>query len=114
MLVVSLRIESSTSLTNSFPSATTYKLASHLPSLLLDGLLKLPYVLISIRHRLLPIQPFRGPPPELPAQVEVKEEPHDSPSSSEVENSSDADVESNAEDTVESSWVSLKQNHMDT
>ncbi|KAF8163410.1 hypothetical protein B0H34DRAFT_764941 [Crassisporium funariophilum] len=106
--------------------ASTYRVASHLPSLLLDGLLNLPHILISIRNRLLPVQPFRQPPVNLPppvttivrrekptpaqtqAQEETKEETP-SPSSSEVETSSDADVESNNGDLAESSWVSLNK-----
>jgi len=44
-----------------------------------------------------------------PDSVHSKEEHHET-SASEVENSSDADVESNAED---SSWVSLKQKPSD-
>lgn len=96
-------------------------MASHLPSVLLDGLLSLPYFLISIRNRLLPVQPFRQPSENLPPPVtavqqektvttEVKEESQDC--TSEIEANSDADIESNSGDTVESSWVSLnKKNH---
>ncbi|KAF8643847.1 hypothetical protein AX16_008864 [Volvariella volvacea WC 439] len=43
--------------------AHTYTVASYLPGLLLDGLLNLPYFLISIRNALLPTQPFVLPPP---------------------------------------------------
>ncbi|KAH6918467.1 hypothetical protein BKA70DRAFT_1175886 [Coprinopsis sp. MPI-PUGE-AT-0042] len=46
--------------------ALTYRVASYLPSLLLDTLLNLPYYLIGIRNRLLPAQPFRQPPSDLP------------------------------------------------
>ena len=98
----------------SFPLASTYRLASHLPSLLLEGLINLPHFLISIRNRLLPVQPFREPPVDLPppvterkpATTELKEQLH---TPSESETNSDADVESNAGDMVESSWVSLHQ-----
>lgn len=95
-------------------------MASHLPSILLDGLLNLPYLLISIRNRLLPVQPFLQPPESLPLSVptvkqeksvatEVKQE-----STSEGEANSEGDIESNSGDTVESSWVSLnKKNHAD-
>ncbi|KIM49354.1 hypothetical protein M413DRAFT_438540 [Hebeloma cylindrosporum] len=94
--------------------ASTYRLASYLPSLVLDGLINLPHFLISIRNRLLPVQPFREPPADLPppvaerkpATTELKEQLH-TPSESEA--TSDADVESNAGDTVDSSWVSLHQ-----
>ena len=97
-------------------------MASHLPSVLLDALLNLPYFLISIRNQLLPVQPFRQPPENLPPPVptvkqensvktEVKEESQKS--TSEIESNSD-DTESNSGDTVESSWVSLnKKNHAD-
>lgn len=100
--------------------AFTYKLASHFPSILLDGLLSLPYFLISIRDWLLPVQPLRRPSESLPPLVkqeksvttEVKEESQDC--TSEVEAKSEADTESNSGDTVESSWVSLnKKNHVD-
>jgi len=98
---------------HSFPLASTYRLASHLPSLLLDGLINLPHFLISIRNRLLPVQPFREPPADLPppvterkpARTELTEQLH---TSSESE-TTDADVESNAGDMVDSSWVSLHQ-----
>jgi hypothetical protein len=98
----------------SFPLASTYRLASHLPSLLLDGLINLPHFLISIRNRLLPVQPFREPPADLPPPVmerkptttELTEQLH---TSSESETTSDADIESNAGDAVDSSWVSLHQ-----
>ncbi|KAF8201760.1 hypothetical protein BJ912DRAFT_1117148, partial [Pholiota molesta] len=98
--------------------ASTYRIASHLPSLLLDGLINLPHFLVSIRNRLLPIEPFRTPPTDLPPPVTAKQASintvitpttakEDTPESSEVETSSDADVESNAGDAVDSSWVSL-------
>lgn len=99
-------------------------MASHLPSILLDGLLNLPYYLISIRNWLLPVQPFRQPPETLPpvptvkqeisetTEAEVREEPQNC--ASENEASSEGDVESNSGDTVESSWVSLnKKYHAD-
>ncbi|PPQ93237.1 hypothetical protein CVT25_015235 [Psilocybe cyanescens] len=97
--------------------ASTYKVASYLPTIVLDGLLSLPHFLISIRNRLLPAQPFRDPPMDLPLPATAKQ---DKPAtadikveteiSSDVELNSDADVESNAGDTVESSWVSLNKN----
>jgi len=98
----------------SFSLASTYRLASHLPSFLLDGLINLPHFLISIRNRLLPVQPFREPPVDLPppvterkpATTELKEQLQ---TPSESETNSDADVESNAGDMVDSSWVSLHQ-----
>lgn len=99
--------------------ACTYKAASYLPSLILDGLLSLPHILISIRNRLLPVQPFIDSPPELPTPVTTKEskpipsqpqdEHHEISSSSEMENLSEGDIESNAEDMVESAWVRLDQ-----
>ncbi|KAF8911028.1 hypothetical protein CPB84DRAFT_1763166 [Gymnopilus junonius] len=98
--------------------ASTYKFASHLPTLVLDGLLNLPYFLISLRNRLLPTQPFRAPstvdlPPPVTAKqekakdVQTSEEVQES--TTEFETSSDADIESNAGDTVDSSWVSLNK-----
>ncbi|KAF8965227.1 hypothetical protein BDZ97DRAFT_1699675 [Flammula alnicola] len=101
--------------------ASTYKIASHLPSLLLDGLINLPHFLISIRNRLLPVQPFRDPPADLPPPITAKSatktaaaEPKDeTQESSEIETNSDADIESNAGDTVESSWVSLNKKNDD-
>ncbi|KDR81713.1 hypothetical protein GALMADRAFT_239864 [Galerina marginata CBS 339.88] len=91
--------------------ASTYEFASHLPSLVLEGLLSLPHFLISLRNRLLPIQPFLDPPISLPPPVTAKQEQEketlaqikDDTSSE----NSDADVESNTGDTVDSSWVSL-------
>jgi hypothetical protein len=96
-------------------------MASHLPSVLLDGLLNLPYFLISIRNQLLPVQPFRQPPENLPPPVpivkqenSVKTEVKEESQKSETEANSDGDTESNSGDTVESSWVSLnKKNHAD-
>ena len=94
-------------------------MASHLPSVLLDGLLNLPYFLISIRNWLLPVQPFRQPPGNLPpvptvkqessVTTEVKEESLNC--ASENEANSEGDVESNSGDTVESSWVSLNKKY---
>ena len=97
-------------------------MASHLPSVLLDGLLNLPYFLISIRNRLLPVQPFRQPPENLPPPIptvkqeksvttEVKEESQKC--TSDIETNSDGDIESSSGDTVESSWVSLNQKNAD-
>lgn len=104
-------------------TACTYKVASRLPSLILNGLLSLPHTLISIRNRLLPVQPFIDSPQELPAPVttresksvpsQAKEERHDSASSSEVEISSLADVESSTEDLADSAWVSLEEKRTD-
>ncbi|KAF9473779.1 hypothetical protein BDN70DRAFT_867110 [Pholiota conissans] len=101
--------------------ASTYRIASYLPSLLLDGLINLPHFLISIRNRLLPLEPFRAPPSNIPPPVTAKrpsaiaststevttKAKEETPDASEVETNSDADIESNAGDTVESSWVSL-------
>ena len=95
-------------------------MASHLPSVLLDGLLNLPYFLISIRNWLLPVQPFRQPPETLPPVPTVKQEnsatttgvrEESEDDASENEANSEGDVESNSGDTVESSWVSLNKKH---
>ncbi|KAF5373655.1 hypothetical protein D9758_000779 [Tetrapyrgos nigripes] len=107
--------------------AYTYKVASHLPSLVLDTLLNLPAFLISIRNALLPTQPFVMPrrlgsdvhfphPPASPAgppSTTARSKPeseHDESSNNELsETGSEADVESNEGDGtgVESSWVPL-------
>ncbi|KAJ3499929.1 hypothetical protein NLJ89_g10012 [Agrocybe chaxingu] len=95
--------------------ASTYKIASYLPSILLDALLNLPHFLIGIRNRLLPVAPYHRPPTNLPSPVNAKKvnpeveskEVSSRSTSPDVETSSDADVESNAGDTVASSWVSL-------
>ncbi|KAJ3540972.1 hypothetical protein NMY22_g4080 [Coprinellus aureogranulatus] len=47
--------------------ANTYKFASYLPSLLLEGLLNLPYLLIGLRNKLLPVNPHRTPPRNMPS-----------------------------------------------
>ncbi|KAF5330387.1 hypothetical protein D9619_005467 [Psilocybe cf. subviscida] len=118
--------------------ALTYRVASHLPSIILDGLINLPHFLISLRNRLLPLQPFRDPPFDLPPPSTMSKRPagssagsvvvsttlsrsailkragtepsSPSPYSSELE-TNDADVESNAGDAVENSWVSLNSRH---
>lgn len=91
--------------------------------MILNGLLSLPHTLISIRNRLLPIQPFIDSPEELPAPVttreskseppQAKEERYDTASSSEVENFSEADLESSTEDMADSTWVSLEEKRTD-
>ena len=101
--------------------APTYRIASHLPTVLLDGLINLPYFLISIRNRLLPVQPFRAPLANVPPPVTSKHAPpkdeapapEKTPESSDFETNSDADVESNIGDAAESSWVSLNNKHAD-
>ncbi len=102
--------------------APTYRIASHLPTVLLDGLINLPYFLISIRNRLLPVQPFRAPLANVPPPVASKRTkapkdeapaPEKTPESSDFETNSDADVESNIGDAAESSWVSLNNKHAD-
>lgn len=59
--------------------ALTYRMASYLPSLLLDGLLNLPYYLIGLRNRLLPTQPFRRPPRSTPRSRHASGSPAASP-----------------------------------
>lgn len=82
--------------------------------------MNLPYFLISLRNRLLPTQPFRAPstvdiPPPVTAKLEKAKDVQTSEemqeSATEFETNSDADVESNAGDTVDSSWVSLNKKH---
>ncbi|KAJ2913715.1 hypothetical protein MD484_g6688, partial [Candolleomyces efflorescens] len=55
--------------------ANTYKLAAYLPSLLLDALLNLPYFLIGLRNRLLPVNPHRLPPRNLPPTRSPRSQP---------------------------------------
>jgi hypothetical protein len=91
-------------------------MASHLPSLLLDGLLSLPHFLISIRNRLLPVQPFQLPTVDTPASSvpEVKLQDTGDPllyddkaeSASVFETNSEPDTEG---DDGGGSWVSLKK-----
>ncbi|KAG5645080.1 hypothetical protein DXG03_007170 [Asterophora parasitica] len=81
-----------------------------------DALLNIPHFLISIRNRLLPIEPFVRPPPltstssQPTAATTATENSHqNSESENEAyENSSEADVESNASDGIGSSWISLQ------
>ncbi|KAG7089696.1 hypothetical protein E1B28_011351 [Marasmius oreades] len=100
--------------------ARTYRLASYLPTILLDALLNIPHFLISIRNALLPSQPFLVPRPAMKPRAEtittglrrrVDEESGSSNGIEHSENGSEADVESNSGDGsgVESSWVSLKE-----
>jgi hypothetical protein len=90
-------------------SANTYRVASHLPSLILDSLLNIPHILISIRNRILPVEPFRWD-PNLPsrrtstASGNEGHEPHDN-ENERSETSTEADAESNAS---ENSWISLQ------
>ncbi|KAF8226776.1 hypothetical protein L208DRAFT_1393274 [Tricholoma matsutake] len=94
--------------------ANTYRIASHLPSLILDGLLNVPYILISIRNRILPVEPFLRRPPDFPlpppvapkrASTTNDNEGHerDESGNERSETNSEADVESNASE----SWISL-------
>ncbi|ESK85150.1 hypothetical protein Moror_3582 [Moniliophthora roreri MCA 2997] len=98
--------------------ALTYRLASHLPTSVLDVLLAIPHWLVGIRNRLLPSQPFVLPsPPSLSTSVpnqrrrqEDEEDDEGASSSEEVSSNYSGDVSSGveAEEGVESSWVSLK------
>jgi hypothetical protein len=100
-----------------FLSANTYRVASHLPSLILDSLLNIPHILISIRNRILPVEPFFRRAPDLPQPPPVTprcataantDEGHgqDESGNERSETSSEADVESNASESVDS-WISL-------
>ncbi|KAG6917936.1 hypothetical protein DXG01_000374 [Tephrocybe rancida] len=95
-------------------AASTYKVASYLPSSVLDLLLNIPHFLISIRNRLLPAEPFvlpapeTLPPPVKPAGAAAPYSDDDSIDHSGA--SSEADVESNASDSgVSASWVSVQE-----
>jgi hypothetical protein len=97
-------------------SANTYRIASHLPTLILDGLLNIPHILISIRNRILPVEPFRRdpdfplPPPVTPRRPTAANnnegQEHDENGSERSETNSEVDVESNASESVDS-WISL-------
>ncbi|KAF8077767.1 hypothetical protein FPV67DRAFT_1557226 [Lyophyllum atratum] len=98
--------------------ANTYRLASYLPSSVLDILLNIPHFLISIRNRLLPVEPFIRPPTEnipppaasKPSTVGAESGQTTVESEHEAsENSSEVEVESDASDGVGSSWISLQK-----
>ncbi|KAL1732465.1 hypothetical protein EV714DRAFT_206608 [Schizophyllum commune] len=107
--------------------STTYRLASHLPTSLLDTLLNFPYYLIAVRNALLPAQPFVIPPTdveELPlpaataagAHKQTTSENDESSGNERSETGSDADVESNNTgdaSSVDHSWISLNTSHGD-
>jgi len=97
--------------------AHTYRIASNLPSLILDGLLNLPHFLISLRNRILPVEPFvrqtpdvPQPPPVPPMGVATADSggvhEHEEAGNEPSETSSEADAESNASESVDS-WISL-------
>ena len=91
-------------------TAHTYRLASVLPSLILDTLLTIPYWLIAMRNALLPTQPFVRPPPTLDPVIEPQAELHlESEAEDGNESGSEADVESNSGEGPTASWVRLKK-----
>ncbi|PFH54259.1 hypothetical protein AMATHDRAFT_53151 [Amanita thiersii Skay4041] len=96
--------------------ASTYKLASYLPSLLLDRLLNLPAFLISIRNRLLPIQlhvsPSQAPPraavPNPSALLPDKQNSQESAQDNNHDDvGSEAETESNVSEAADNSWIRL-------
>ncbi|KAJ7593892.1 hypothetical protein C8J56DRAFT_925475 [Mycena floridula] len=101
--------------------AKTYRLASFLPSLLLEILLNIPHFLISVRNSLLPAQPYIRPPTDpLPSNTvvsRISNKPHVESDPEDVnshhdrsDTGSEADVESNEGDVVgPDSWVSLRK-----
>jgi len=98
--------------------ANTYRIASYLPLSILDVLLNIPPLLVSIRNRLLPIEPFISQTPDIsPPPVAPKSSTATTPSSQTIsesehdasENSSEAEVESNASDGVDNSWIRLHE-----
>ncbi|KAJ7827489.1 hypothetical protein B0H14DRAFT_2814477 [Mycena olivaceomarginata] len=102
--------------------ASTYKFASFLPPLLLDTLINIPHFLISVRNRLLPVQPFVRHPPPLPP-IERAQPPPAAAQSEEEESGNDlsetgseADIESNSGDGGGvGTWVNLKNDqHLGT
>ncbi|KAF8891191.1 hypothetical protein BD779DRAFT_1513732 [Infundibulicybe gibba] len=100
--------------------ASTYRLASHFPAFLLDGLLNLPHVLISIRNALLPASPFVLPPsprtaprshpvPHTTPTPQLDEaRPNTASDNDQSDTTSDVDVESNSGGSGADSWVRLK------
>ena len=96
--------------------AKTYRIASRLPSVVLETLLNIPYFLISLRNRLLPTQPFINPEPtSIPTRVVPKSDANNSPEPGQTESgrdisetSSEVDVESNLSETGGSTWIRLK------
>jgi hypothetical protein len=108
--------------------ANTYRIASHLPSFLLDVILNIPHFLISIRNALLPIPPAlpQSSPPSVPpslptaqtsdslataaAEGSDQDQDHEGGHDS-SEASSEAEVESGLGEPGcgGSSWVSLKK-----
>ncbi|KAE9397356.1 hypothetical protein BT96DRAFT_921555 [Gymnopus androsaceus JB14] len=110
--------------------AKTYRVASLLPSLILNTLLNIPAFLISVRNSLLTTQPFIRPPASTPAPAPLppsaqeqaaalvvpkknSESSGESSNNEHSETGSEADVESNEEDQehgmAESSWISLPE-----
>ncbi|GLB34778.1 putative fungal family of unknown function (DUF1776) [Lyophyllum shimeji] len=99
--------------------ANTYRIASYLPSSILDILLNIPHFLISIRDRLLPAEPYMLPtpdtrPPPVAPKPSIATAASSQPTSESErdvsENSSEADVESSASDGVDNSWIRLHKN----
>ncbi len=93
----------------------TYKLASYLPTTLLDTLLIIPHFLISVRNSLLPTEPFvqfPETPANPPAGRLLSDSEHEDSIHDISDDSSDADVECSPESTSES-WVSLKDETAD-
>lgn len=94
--------------------AKTYRIASRLPSTVLETLLNIPYFLISMRNRLLPIQPFINPEPtSAPTHVAPKSDANNNPESGQTESghdisetSSEVDVES---ETGGNTWIRLRK-----
>jgi hypothetical protein len=97
--------------------ASTYRLASHLPSVVLDMLLNIPHFLVSIRNALLPIPPPivrpLPPTPEVavapiaPAPQAAHAGGHDAGNDNDAGSEAEADVESNSGESE--SWVSLQE-----
>ncbi|KAJ7149363.1 hypothetical protein C8R46DRAFT_1009407 [Mycena filopes] len=102
--------------------ASTYKIASFLPPLLLDTLISIPHFLISVRNALLPVQPYVRHVPSLPAVERAQDPPATAPRTEGYESGNDlsetgseADVESNSGDGAGvGSWVSLKKDSADS
>ncbi|KIL69847.1 hypothetical protein M378DRAFT_157079 [Amanita muscaria Koide BX008] len=87
--------------------AMTYKIASYLPSLILDAILNLPAVLIYIRNRLSPAPPASSTGQPGPRPTTAAQAGRDTSGSDET--APDWEAESNASDAPEHSWIRLQR-----
>jgi hypothetical protein len=93
--------------------ATTYRLASHLPSALLDSLLNIPHYLVSIRNALLPIPPpivpTLPPTPAVPvAPIDPAQQTTHAAAGNDNDTGSEGEADAESISGESESWVSLK------